>query len=244
MFAAIPHRLKLPDREHVPPRPDSPPADPGAGQSLRGAGADPEPCLTAGYADRLADLLAHLRPGGRVLCLGGPGVAASASRMFACGTVVVLTTPPPADCCPPAMGEVAALPFPAGTFDAVLVLDAFFGEPRLCRAFREVARVLAPGGVLQLEMTAVLGDSAADVAFGRLSRAYGAAISEAGQVRRAVLAGGLRLVEGEFQRSAAGVDQAGDAVGEPLRRVLRHLEALGYDRRRVSLGRLRLAAQR
>jgi len=53
-------------------------------------------------------------------------------------------------------GDVTALPFPAGTFDAVVSLDVMVHLPRgvELRALNEMSRVLAPGGLLVLRVAA------------------------------------------------------------------------------------------
>jgi SAM-dependent methyltransferase len=55
-----------------------------------------------------------------------------------------------------AQADIAALPFAAGAFDAALSLDVIVHFPRgeEHRAIRELARVLAPGGMLALRVAA------------------------------------------------------------------------------------------
>ena len=54
-------------------------------------------------------------------------------------------------------GDVAALPFRSGTFDAVIALDviAHFPRGQESRVFQELARVLAPGGLVVLRVAAL-----------------------------------------------------------------------------------------
>jgi len=56
-----------------------------------------------------------------------------------------------------AQADIAALPFPEGTFDLVLSMDVIVHFPRgvESQAVRELARVLAPGGLLVLRAAAL-----------------------------------------------------------------------------------------
>lgn len=56
-----------------------------------------------------------------------------------------------------AQADIAALPFPAGAFDMVMSLDVIVHFPRgeEPRALRELARVLAPGGLMVLRVSAL-----------------------------------------------------------------------------------------
>lgn len=56
-----------------------------------------------------------------------------------------------------AQADVTALPFPSGWFDVVASLDVIAHFPRgeEYRAFRELVRVLAPGGILVLRVSAL-----------------------------------------------------------------------------------------
>jgi SAM-dependent methyltransferase len=56
-----------------------------------------------------------------------------------------------------AQGDIAALPFPSGAFDIALSLDVIVHFPRGQEdsAVRELARVLAPGGILAIRVSAL-----------------------------------------------------------------------------------------
>ncbi len=107
--------------------------------------------------DRLRELL-RLPTGGRLLDAGGgTGRVAAALRPLV-GALVVSDLSPrmllEARAKPgllPVRGRTERLPFPEGSFDRVLVVDALhhFGEQR--EALRDLLRVLAPGGRLVIE---------------------------------------------------------------------------------------------
>lgn len=111
--------------------------------------------LTAPDAEEFARLLRpSVPPNGRLLDLGGGtgALAVLLARMVPC-TVTVLDSSPHmlryAEGQPGVeaeLGDAADLPFPDGSFDAVLVSDAFhhFAAPEA--VVHEMARVIRPGG--------------------------------------------------------------------------------------------------
>lgn len=95
------------------------------------------------------------RPGVRVLDLAA-GTGKLAATLAAMGAAVTAVEPDPGmlaelrrrlPAIPALQGSAEAIPLPNGSVDAVLVAQAFhWFDP--ARAFPEIARVLAPGGVL------------------------------------------------------------------------------------------------
>lgn len=62
-------------------------------------------------------------------------------------------------------GDAADLPFPDGSFDAVLCQMALMFVPDPARAVREMARVAAPGGVVAIDVPAGLAEQEAFAPF-------------------------------------------------------------------------------
>ncbi len=124
------------------------------------------PAIFAEWAPLLVDA-ARIRPGQAVLDVAcGTGVVARAvaDRLAGTGTVtgldlnegmlaVARRIRPDLDW---RTGDVADLPFPAGTFDAVLCQMALMFFPDRPAAVREMARVTRPGGVVALVVPASL----------------------------------------------------------------------------------------
>jgi ubiquinone/menaquinone biosynthesis C-methylase UbiE len=149
------------------------------------------PGLFAEWAPRLADV-AGIRPGQAVLDVAcGTGIVARtvADRLGGDGRVVgldlneaMLTV---ARRIRPDLewrhGDVAALPFPDGRFDAVLCQMALMFFPDLTGALREMARVARPGGVVAVAVPASLDDQPAYGPFVEL------AVREAGPAARTLL---------------------------------------------------------
>lgn len=101
----------------------------------------------------LQDLIAG--PGKRLLDLGG-GTGRVSQRLAAGGTVVVCDLSPGmlaqarGKRLPACQGRAEALPFAAGVFDALLIVDAFHHFDDQQTAVAEMLRVLRPGGRLVL----------------------------------------------------------------------------------------------
>lgn len=114
--------------------------------------------------ETIAEFAGWLRPfvpeGGRLLDLGG-GTGALATRIadeLACGVTVLDITPAMLKYLPErpdvvgVVGSAEKMPFPADTFDAVMVSDAFHHFCDQDAAVREIQRVVrCGGGLLVLE---------------------------------------------------------------------------------------------
>jgi SAM-dependent methyltransferase len=127
------------------------------------------PALMEPWAPRVADA-ARLRPGDRVLdvaCGTGVLARAAAARVLPGGTVTGLDLAPAmlavaARLSPDItwrQGSADALPFPDGSFDAVVSQFGFMFFPDPARALREMMRVLVPGGRLALAVWGSLADT-------------------------------------------------------------------------------------
>ena len=98
-------------------------------------------------------------------------------------------------------GDAAALPFPDGSFDAVLCQMALMFFPDRPAALQEMARVAVPGGFVAL---AVPGRLEAQAAFAPL---FDLVVRYAGEEARALLS--AYFVCGDLDELAALVDSAG-----------------------------------
>ncbi len=105
---------------------------------------------------RLRELLAL--PAGRLLDVGGGTGRISEMLVGEVGRVVVadpsramLDGARSKDGLQAARGQAERLPFPDGSFDRVLVVDAFHHFAHHRQAARELVRVVAPGGRLVVE---------------------------------------------------------------------------------------------
>jgi len=133
------------------------------------------PAFFAQWVPPLLDL-ADVGPGQRVLDVAcGTGVVArgAADRTGDAGTVtgvdlnpamlvVAGRVRPDLTWC---QGDAADLPFPTGTFDAVLCQMALMFLPDRAQAVREMARVVAPGGVVAIAVPAALSEQEAFAPF-------------------------------------------------------------------------------
>ncbi len=113
----------------------------------------------AGFQDssRLRDLLA-LPTGGRLLDAGGGTGRVSAMLRGLARQIVVIDLSPGMlrqanrkNGLAPVRAEVEQMPFPSGSFDRILVVDAFHHFCDQGEAAAELWRVLAPGGRLVVE---------------------------------------------------------------------------------------------
>jgi SAM-dependent methyltransferase len=129
------------------------------------------PALMEEWAPRIADA-AHIRSGDRVLDVAcGTGVLArtAASRVAADGAVTGLDLNPgmlavAARLSPTIswqQGTAQALPFPAGSFEAVVSQFGLMFFPDPVQALREMMRVMVPGGRLAVAVWASLADTPA-----------------------------------------------------------------------------------
>jgi SAM-dependent methyltransferase len=118
-------------------------------------------------------------------------------------------------------GDVAAMPFADGSFDAVLCQMALMFVPDRGRALREMARVARPGGVVALAVPASLDDQPAYGPF--VEMAAGVAGAEAlsllstywscgdlGELRKTVTEAGLEVTD---VRTHAGTARFASAEG-------------------------------
>jgi ubiquinone/menaquinone biosynthesis C-methylase UbiE len=149
------------------------------------------PAIFAEWAPLLADC-AEVGPGQAVLDAAcGTGIVARtvADRLHGSGRVVGLDLNPGmlavARLVRPDLewreGDVAALPFDAGSFDRVLCQMALMFFPDRVAALREMARVCRPGGVVAVCVPAALDDQPAYGPFVDM------AVEQAGDAARSLL---------------------------------------------------------
>ena len=101
-------------------------------------------------------------------------------------------------------GEVAALPWPAGSFDVVTAVNALQFADDTIEALAEIARVLVPGGLVAVANWAERALNDLDVIEAAVALADGEQPGDDGDLR---LAGGLEsvLVEAGFEVLSAGL---------------------------------------
>jgi SAM-dependent methyltransferase len=105
-----------------------------------------------------ADLLASRLPDARHILDAGCGPGGNGAWLAQYGTLVGIDVSPDAlafvrarrSSTLPVRGSLVALPFPDGSFDAVVGITVLYTVDDDVLAFRELSRVLAPGGVLLL----------------------------------------------------------------------------------------------
>ncbi|MBB3085388.1 methyltransferase domain-containing protein [Geodermatophilus sabuli] len=187
------------------------------------------PAIFAEWAPLLADA-AGVRPGQAVLDVAcGTGIVARtvADRLGGTGRVVGVDlneamlgvarrVRPDLEW---RQGDVAALPFPERTFDAVLCSMALMFFPDRTAALREMARVIRPGGVVALCVPAALDDQPAYGPFVEMAVQHAGpearsllgaywACGDVDELRAAVTAAGLTRVGTRTHLGTAAFDSA------------------------------------
>jgi SAM-dependent methyltransferase len=115
-----------------------------------------------------------------------------------------------------AQADVAQLPFPDGAFDLVLSLDVIVHFPRGAEdaAFRELARVLAPGGLLVVRVSALDALRSRHSEFAAERQRF-----TRGRLERQVSACGIRVLRSTYANSLLlPVALAKFRVWEPITR--------------------------
>ena len=217
------------------------------------------PAIFESWASRVVEFAA-LRPGTRVLDVAcGTGVVArlAAEAVGAAGCVAALDVNPgmlavAAALRPPGGAEIEwveasaqALPFGEASFDVVCCQLGLQFFPDREGALREMARVLAPGGVVVLMVWRTIdrapGFAALAAALGRTIGAEAEALmrapfalGEAGELSGLLRAAGLRDVEirpeaGDVRFASPAAFVASYVHGSPLAAVVASAPATAYD---------------
>ena len=112
--------------------------------------------------EHVTRLLHDVGPGTRILEVGsGPGHYSRALRADRPDRLVIATdlshgmAMAAAECAHAAVADATALPFAAGTFDAVTALHMLYHVPVPAQALTEIARVVRPGGTVLISTNAI-----------------------------------------------------------------------------------------